>query len=483
METLQATPHTTKDDPKSQVQAAFEAQRAHHPSVRAQPAAGRIEKLQRLHDLIWTRRSDIQAAMYQDFRRPPIEANMTEVKALADEVQFAIDNLRSWMKPQGVPTPRLLTGTSSRIEPTPKGVVCIMSPWNYPFMLTLGPLVGAIAAGNSVMLKPSEFTPNSSALMAEMIDTLYDPREVTLVRGDKDVGAALLNQPFDHFYFTGSPKVGRIVMKAAAEHLSSVTLELGGKSPAVVDATADVEHAARTIAWGKFLNAGQTCIAPDYVLVDATVADPFVQALRTAITEFYGQTPTDRQQSGDYARLVNDHHTNRLSEALQDAIERGAQLEYGGTVDATENYIEPTVLRDVPNDATVMQEEIFGPILPVQSYHHLDDAIAAINQRENPLAMYHFTGNESNVRTLLDGTQSGGVCINDTVIHYLNPHLPFGGAGHSGIGMGTGRYSFEEFSDMRSVLTRKRGSGLMQTLYPPYGRFTKKLTEWLLPWA
>jgi aldehyde dehydrogenase (NAD+) len=358
-----------------------------------------------------------------------------------------------------------------------------MSPWNYPFILTLGPLISALAAGNSVILKPSEYTPHSSALMADMIEQLYDPREVTLVRGDKDAGQALLNQPFDHFFFTGSPAVGRIVMKAAAEHLSSVTLELGGKSPTVVDASANIEHAARTIVWGKFLNAGQTCIAPDYVLAERSILDDLLEAMRSALTESYGQTPSERQQSADYARIVNERHFERLRDALDEAIEHGARLEYGGTVDARERYIEPTVLTEVPNHATLMQEEIFGPIVPVQPFDHLDDAIAAINTRENPLALYHFTSDESATRRLLDHTLSGDVCVNDVIVHFMSPHLPFGGAGHSGIGASGGEYGFKEFSNQRSVLRRTGASGLMQQLYPPYGSVTKKLVDWLLPWA
>ena len=486
METLRTAPAIPDSDSQSiatVVQQAFEAQQAHRPTVRAQDADTRIRKIQRLHDHVWARREEIQAAMYQDFRRPPIESAMSDVKMIGEEAQFAMKHLRDWMAPKPVPTHRMLVGTQSHVEPTPKGVVCIMSPWNYPFILTLGPLISALAAGNSVILKPSEYTPHSSALMADMIEQLYDPREVTLVRGDKDAGKALLDQPFDHFFFTGSPAVGRIVMKAAAEHLSSVTLELGGKSPTVVDASADIEHAARTIIWGKFLNAGQTCIAPDYVLAERSILDDLLEAMRSALTESYGQTPSERQQSADLARIVNERHFERLRDALDEATERGARLEFGGTVDARERYIEPTVLTDVPHHATLMQEEIFGPILPVQPFDHLDDAIAAINTRENPLALYHFTSNDEATRRLLDHTQSGDVCVNDVIVHYMSPHLPFGGAGHSGIGASGGEYGFKEFSNQRSVLLRTGASGLMQQLYPPYGSVTKKLVDWLLPWA
>ena len=474
---------TRESSIEARIRQAFEAQRAHRPDVRTQDAEARISKIQRLHDHVWARRKEIQAAMYQDFRRPPVEVDMSEVKMIAEEAEFAMKHLREWMAPEPVPTQRMLVGTRSRIEPTPKGVVCIMSPWNYPFILTMAPLISALAAGNSVIVKPSEYTPHSSALMADMIEQLYDPREVTLFQGDKEVGQALLEQPFDHFFFTGSPAVGRIVMKAAAEHLSSVTLELGGKSPAVVDASADIDHAATTLVWGKFLNAGQTCIAPDYVLVEESVSDALVDAMRAAATRSFGSTPSERQQSADYARIVNERHFARLSNALDDAIEQGARLEYGGTVDARERYIEPTLLTDVPSTATVMQEEIFGPILPIRSVRHLDDAIAEIQSRENPLALYHFTTSESATRRLLDHTQSGGVCVNDVIVHYLSPHLPFGGAGHSGIGASSGRYGFEAFSQKRSVMKRENSAALMQQLYPPYKPVTKKLVDWLLPWA
>ena len=458
----------------------FDAQREHHPVVRRTDADERRAKIRRLREGVVARRQEIRDALHADFRKAPEEVDLTEVKAVSDEAHFAEKNLDDWMAPDRASTPPLLMGTTSEVRYEPKGVSLIISPWNYPFNLTLGPLIAAIAAGNSVVIKPSEYTPSSTRVMKSLLDEIYDPREIVLVEGGVDTSQALLDLPFDHFYFTGSPQVGKIVMKAAAEHLSSVTLELGGKSPTIVDATADVDDAAAKIAWGKFTNTGQTCIAPDYVYVQASQHDAFVDRLSHWIHTYYGDTPADRQATGDYARMVNDKHFARVQRLLSQSVKAGARVAEGGQTDAADRYIAPTVLTNVPEDADVMQEEIFGPVLPVLPFHAIDDALASINRRPNPLALYLFTDRDETVEEVLGRTRAGGTCVNDVLLHYMNPHIPFGGAGHSGIGKGHGRYAFEEFSHARSVVRRTYGSKLMRNAYPPYGPLSRRIVDWLL---
>ena len=315
--------------------------------------------------------------------------------------------------------------------------------------------------------------------MRDLIAELFDPREVALVEGEAATAQALLALPFDHVYFTGSPAIGKKVMAAAAEHLASVTLELGGKSPTLVDATADVAQAARTIAWGKFTNAGQTCIAPDYVLAHDAVCDDLVAALRDQIGAFYGEGATRQQASPDYARLIHDGHVRHVTGLLRDALDAGATLAAGGATDAADRFVAPTVLTDVPLGARIMQEEIFGPLLPVVRYRTLDEALAIVNARPNPLALYVFTASDTIAERVLTETTAGGTCVNDVIIHFLNHHLPFGGSGHSGLGKGHGRSGFEAFSNARAVVRRHAGAGLLAQLYPPYDRLTHTVARWV----
>ncbi|PSQ69888.1 MAG: hypothetical protein BRD29_00800, partial [Bacteroidetes bacterium QH_2_67_10] len=319
------------------------------------PVDERKGRLRRLRRAVMERRSAIQEALHADFRKPPEEVDASEIKVLIGDIDHALSELASWVKPRSVGTPALLTGTRSEVRVEPKGTVLILAPWNYPLTLTLGPLVSALAAGNRVVVKPSEFTPHASGVMRELVAETFDEAHVALFEGDKAVAETLLEQPFDHVYFTGSPAVGKKVMKAAAEHLASVTLELGGKSPAVVDETADVEDAARKIAWSKFTNAGQTCIAPDYVLVHEGQKARLVYAIRRRLRQFYGATPEERKASPDYARLVNDKHFDRVTGLLEDAVERGAHVSEGGEADRGERYVPPTILTDVPRGARVME--------------------------------------------------------------------------------------------------------------------------------
>ncbi len=473
-------PHDALSSSPSDVGPIVDRQRNHAPTVRSADAAQRKAKLRRLRDGLLSNRSAVQEALHADLQKPPVETDLTELKTTLDEIQHAIDHLNEWMAPTRVETPLLYTGTQSTIHYEPKGVVLILAPWNYPLNLTLGPLVSAIAAGNCAVLKPSEHAPRTTALVHDLIAELFDEREITVVPGGPDVAEALTREPFDHIFFTGSPTIGRRVMKAAAEHLTSVTLELGGKSPALVDRTASLKRAARRIAWSKFVNAGQTCIAPDYVLVERGVHDALVDHLRDAIHSFYGASPDQQKASDDYARLAYDGHYAAVVELLTDALSAGARVATGGHHTAGDRFVAPTLLTDVPLDAAVMQEEIFGPLLPIISFHTLDEALRIVNERPAPLSLYLFTERDATIDTVLSRTTAGSTCINEGFLHFNNPALPFGGKGESGIGRGHGRRGFEAFSNERSVLRRSYGARLIEPLFPPYGRLAERVTEWLL---
>jgi len=452
----------------------------HAPTVRQTNAKERTAKLNRLRDAILDRRADFQEAVHNDLRKAPVETALTEVKTTVDEIQNAVDHLSDWMAPRPVGTPLLYTGTRSEIRYEPKGVVLIMAPWNYPVNLTLGPLASALAAGNCAVLKPSEHAPQTASVLQDLIGDLYADREVAVVTGGPDVAETLTRQPFDHIYFTGSPTIGRRVMKAAAEHLASVTLELGGKSPALVDATAPLDRAAERIAWSKFVNAGQTCIAPDYVLAEASVEDELVERLRDTVHRFYGPSPATQQASDDYARLAYDDHFDAVVDLLTDALESGGRVAFGGQHDAETRFVAPTVLTDVPLDASIMQEEIFGPLLPVISYETLDDALRIVNDRPPPLSFYVFTERTATEAAVLGRTTAGSTCINEGFIHFNHPELPFGGKGESGIGRGHGRRGFEAFSNERAVLRRSYATSLLRPLFPPYGPLAKAIVDKLL---
>ena len=454
--------------------------REHASGIRQTTAAQRKNKLQRLADALLARRATFAKALKADFGKAPVEVDLTEIKAVTKEAEHAIANIEDWMAPDRVNSPLLFTGTRSEVHYEPKGVALIMSPWNYPVNLTLGPLIGAIAAGNCAVLKPSEHTPHTAEALKELIDDLYDDREITVVTGGPDVAQALTAQPFDHIYFTGSPDIGRLVMKAAAEHLTSVTLELGGKSPAIVDGTADLNRAAGRIAWSKFTNAGQTCIAPDYLLVEERVHDEIVERLQDTIHRFFGGTPEAQKGSESYARLVHADHYEKIVALLNEAVEAGARVAAGGQHDAASNYVAPTILTDVPLEARIMQEEIFGPLLPILSYQSLDEALRIINERPSPLSLYVFSEREATVESILNRTTAGSTCVNEGFIHFINPSLPFGGKGESGLGRAHGYRSFQEFSNERSVLRRTYGSDILQTLYPPYDRITTQVADWVL---
>ena len=456
----------------------FSKQRANQYIVARSTAAERILKLKRFRDFLLTHVDEACEATRLDFQKPAAETIIGEILVLVSEVNYAIKNLNRWMKPHRVATPLTAVGTSSYIQYEPKGCVLIIAPWNYPINLAFKPLISAISAGCVAIIKPSEMTSYSSGFVKNLVGKVFSPDEVAVVEGDAEIATELLKLPFNHIFFTGSPAVGKIVMKAAAEHLGSVTLELGGKSPSIVDETADIPKTARMIAWGKFFNNGQTCIAPDYVLVQSSAHNQLVAEIKKAITEMYDQNGEGIVSSPDYARIVNQKHYKRLSAYLQDAVENGAKAEVGGETDEEKCYFSPTVLTGVEENMLVMKEEIFGPILPVMRYENLDQAIQFINGKEKPLALYIHSNSNKNADFILKNTSAGNALVNELLTQFGNTEIPFGGVNNSGIGKSNGFYGFQEFSNAKGVMRRRFGT--MKFLYPPYSdRFVRLLKEGL----
>ncbi|WP_431132493.1 aldehyde dehydrogenase family protein [Psychroserpens mesophilus] len=425
-----------------------------------------------------TFKQEIRDALYNDFKKPQLETDLTEIYPVIDEINFVSQHLKSWLKPQKVDTPMALLGSSSWIKNESKGVCLIISPWNFPVNLTFGPLVSAIAAGNTVILKPSEMTPHTSKVMSKIVKAIFNTNEVALVEGEVEVSQELLKLPFNHIFFTGSPNVGKIVMEAASKHLTSVTLELGGKSPVIIDDTSNLDKAVKKIIFGKFLNAGQTCIAPDYVFVNESITSEFKSAFKKYLTEFYTENPS---ASDSFGRIVNQKHFNRLKGYLEDAISRNAVIELGGTLEEQDNYIEPTLVFNASEDSDLMQNEIFGPILPIKTYAKTDEVVNYINSKEKPLALYIFSKNKKTSDYIINNTRAGSTCINHNLLQFLNHNLPFGGSNNSGIGKSHGLYGFLEFTNQRSVL-RQHTFGAVDLLMPPYTNFKQKIVDLTIKW-
>jgi aldehyde dehydrogenase (NAD+) len=423
---------------------------------------GEIERMMREHE------ADFAEALRLDLGKCLFEAVLTEMSFVEAEAKYARKNLAEWMRAQRVRTPMMVQPGHSYIWPEPKGVVLIIAPWNYPLSMVMAPLVGAVAAGNCVVMKPSEITAHTSAALAAILPRYLDSDAFAVVEGGVPETSELLEQRFDHILYTGNERVARIVMTAAAKHLTPVTLELGGKSPCLIDKSADLEVAASRIAWGKFINAGQTCVAPDHVLVHREVAAQFVDILARKIREFYGDDPS---QSPDFCRIASERHTARFAELLQ-----GQKIHTGGRVDVASRYVEPTIVLDPPPDSALMQEEIFGPVLPVITVDEMHHAIKHVADRAKPLALYLFTKSKALEEAVLGRLSAGSVCINDAVIFMVSPELPFGGIGNSGMGRYTGWYGFETFSHLKPVMKRSfRFDAPMR--YPPYTEMKARLLK------
>jgi len=464
----------THETPPDELRRRFDALHAAFAREPNPDASVRRDRLARLLAMTRERERDFVEAIDRDFgHRSSHETRLAELYIVTAGARYAIANVRRWMRPQRIATPIQLLPGSARVLPQPLGVAGVVSPWNYPVQLALAPAIGALAAGNRVMLKPSEVTSATSALLAEAIAQRFAPDEFTVVTGGAETGAAFARLPFDHLFFTGSTAVGRIVAKAAAENLTPVTLELGGKSPAIVDASADLAVVAPRIAVGKLLNAGQTCIAPDYALVPERRVDAFVEAVKRAIGRLY----PDPLRGPDYTAIVNARHYERLVALVEDARAKGAtivSIPEGAAPDPETRRIPPTLVVGANESMQLMHEEIFGPILPVERYARLDDAIAAVTRRPRPLACYVFAEDRAVRDRILHETIAGGVTVNDTLWHFAHEELPFGGVGASGIGAYHGEAGFRTFSHMKSVFVQPRRTAAT-LLAPPYGATFEKV--------
>ncbi|MGB5593703.1 MAG: aldehyde dehydrogenase [Crocosphaera sp.] len=426
----------------------------------------RRQQLKKLKQLINDHENEIVEALYKDLGKCEFESYLAEIRTTKEEINYALKHLKKWLKPRPVSIPIEQFPATAFIKPQPQGMVLIISPWNYPFSLVIIPLIGAISAGNCAIIKPSEMSPNTSSIIAKIINNNFDSAYIKVIAGGKETSQQLLKEKFAHIFFTGSPSIGKIVMEAAAQHLTPVTLELGGKSPCIVDTNINLKETAKRIVWGKFLNAGQSCVAPDYLLVNKEIKGKLLEAIIQLTKDLYGE---DTSQSKDYGRIINSYHFNRLCALLEPG-----KIILGGKIIPEENYISPTIIDQVSPDFPIMQDEIFGPILPVLEYDELEEAIAFINERPKPLALYLFSKDKKQQQTVLEKTLSGAVCINDTVMQYGVSALPFGGIGNSGIGSYHGQASFDTFSHYKSVL--KRSFWLETNLrFPPY----KGKLKWL----
>jgi len=449
----------------SKIKALFQSHVENHPSLAKSTHNDRKQKLKSLLNNFMDMEQEAIDALSLDMKKSPTESIISEVLGVKTEADFAIKNLKKWMRSKRVPSPSTILFTSGWVRPEPKGSILILSPWNYPILLCLNPLIAAIAAGNTAVIKPSEFTPASGAFLKKLVEKTFKDNEVAVVLGNQDAAIELLSHPFNHVMFTGSPSTGKLVMSAAAKHLSGVTLELGGKSPVIVDESANISEAAWKLAFYKFANAGQTCTAPDYILCHEDKKDALVAGLKEHFGAFFDEKNKD--VNVDYCQIVNTTHFDRIKEYLDNAKDLGATVVVGGETDRDQKFIAPTVLCDVPTDSAVMKEEIFGPLMPIVTYKHLDEAIVFINKREKPLALYLFSYNKKNQKRVLEETSSGALVFNDCVIHHTNPNLPFGGINNSGLGSYHGKYGFDAFSHEKAILKSSAWSPF-KLMLPPY---------------
>lgn len=464
----------------STISTVFEAQKAKSLALRTEALKERKKRLSGLSEFILSNRDRIQAAVHQDLKKSFIEVDLSEIYPVVNEIRHTLKHLDEWAKPKKIDAPITYLGTRSEIKLEPKGVCLIIAPWNYPFSLCFGPLVSCLAAGNTAIIKPSEMTPATSRLIAELANEFFDETLVKVFEGDQQVSTELLQLPFDHIFFTGSPAVGKIIMRAAAEHLTSVTLELGGKSPTVIDETARISTAAKRISFGKFLNNGQTCIAPDYILVHERVKDDFIASIKKQVIEMFGEQGTLNEDSASYSRIVSQKHFKRLNQIVSEAIANGAKVELSGPVNESTLFMHPVLLSNVSLKSRLMEEEIFGPVLPIITYRTEEEVIELINSRQKPLALYVFSERSSFQQKMLTSTSAGTACINECVIQFTHANLPFGGVNNSGIGKSHGHAGFLEFSNQKSVLKQLTRFSSMSMMYPPFRPRLKWMVDMML---
>ncbi len=460
----------------------FEKLKKRSQLLRKEPWTERKKRIKAFGDFLLANEHRIGLAVQKDLGKPLVEVSISEIYPVITEIKHAVENLKEWVKPELIDAPLTYLGTRAKVIYEPKGVCLIIGAWNFPINLCLGPLISCLAAGNTAILKPSELTPNTARLLSDLIREFFDEDLVTVIEGGVDVSSELLTLPFDHIFFTGSSAVGKIVMRAAAENLSSVTLELGGKSPTIIDDTANLEDAARRIAFGKFLNNGQTCIAPDYVLINESSKGKFIELLKKEVEKSFGDNGTIEVTSPNYSRIVNEKHFERVEQLIADATARGAKIAWSGPANRSERFMHPVILSHVSMDARIMEEEIFGPVLPIISYSSVDGILELINAKPKPLALYIFSSNKKFRQRILEETSAGSVCINDCVLQFTHPNLPFGGVNASGIGKSHGKYGFLAFSNEKPVLKQRSGFSMPYLLHPPYTSRVKKLVDIMMRW-
>lgn len=434
----------------------------------------RLETLKKLLKVIRAHEEEIIQAGLLDSGKSRSEMMLTELFSTYGELKHLIRHLKKWTKPKRIKTPIGMLGTFSKTILEPKGRILVMAPWNYPFNLTMSPMMAAVAAGNQVIVKPSEMSPAMAKVIETIINEAFTPKEVAIVQGDEKVAEHLLTLPFDHVFFTGSPAIGKVVMAACAKNLTDITLELGGKSPVIIDKSANIAKTARNIAWGKFVNNGQTCIAPDYLLIDASIKDRLVPAIKEQISLRW-KLGIEAKNNEDYGCIINERHHSRLKSLFDDAIENGASVICGGDFEEQGKFISPTLLDSISNDSRIANEEIFGPLLPIHYYQREDQAIKHILDKPKPLALYIYAEDHGFIKRILANTRAGDTCINQNLVHFLHQNLPFGGVNNSGIGKSHGEAGLRALSHERSVLTDK--FSITHWLYPPYSWPKKKLIE------
>jgi len=451
----------------------FENAKAHSISLRTSNVKERKKHLTNLQNWILKNRQEIKEAVFKDLSKPPEETDITEILVVLNEIKEVKRNLSSWMSKGHLTGGLLYLGTRTHVHYEPKGVCLIISPWNFPFQLAMGPVISALAAGNTLILKPSEHSHHTSALLAKMFDEVFDPKLASVVEGGVPESQELLKLPFNHIFFTGSPEIGKVVMGAAAKNLASVTLELGGKSPVIVDKTASIKDAAQKIVWGKYMNAGQVCIAPDYMIVHKSIKNQLLDEMSLQVDKQYGKQE-------NYAAIININHHNRINDLMTDAIEKGANIEFGGKSKRDKLRFSPTALTGFTRDARILKEEIFGPILPVLSFEDLDDVVKIINEQPKALSLYMFSNSRKNIKKIKKETSAGMMVINETVFQFAHPSMPFGGVNNSGIGKSHGKAGFMAFSNAKGVMRQVRGLTTIKLLYPPYSVLKRKLINIVL---
>jgi aldehyde dehydrogenase (NAD+) len=451
-----------------------------HKVVKKATLWERKQKLKAIRKWLKDNQDFVIDELQKDFKKTREEVMISEIKPVISEIRDAIHNVRYWARDEHKKTPLTLLGTRARVIKEPKGVSLIIAPWNFPFNLAIGPLVSAVAAGCCAVVKPSENTPHAEKVIQRLISEVFEAKEVACVTGGVPETTNLLELKWDHIFFTGSPMVGSIVMGAAAKHLTSVTLELGGLNPVIIDEKANLKDAAKKLIWGKYLNCGQSCVSPNYVLVPETIAGQFKDELGKAYDKRFGTAPNP---TNDFARVVNANHYGRVKQLIDASVAEGAAVLRGGTFDETDNYVAPTIIDGITTSSTIFKEEIFGPVLPLMTYRKVDEAIQIINSNEKPLALYVFSKSRKFAKHILQNTSAGTSVVNDTTLQFIHPNLPFGGVNHSGIGKAHGEYGYKEFTNERALLKQLRGLTTAQLIYPPFGAFkrfvVKAVTWWL----